>query len=216
METVLTEFEAKKVLRKYGIKTTKDILAHSKKEALQAAKKIGYPVVLKVESSDIIHKTEADAVAVGIESDKELGEVYDKLLRNVKKHKKDARIDGVSIQETLSGRELIVGSSYDPQFGPTIAFGLGGILVEVLKDVSFRIIPITKADALEMVEEIKGYAVLKGVRGRKPANINAIVDVLLKVSQLITENPDIRELDINPLFVDNKKAVAADARILKK
>jgi len=216
MEKALTEFKAKEFLKNYGISITRERLATSKKDALVFANKIGYPVVLKVVSPDILHKTEADSVAVGICSDKELGEVYDKLLRNAKRYKKSARIDGISVQETLRGTELIIGSSQDPQFGPTIAFGLGGILVEVLKDVSFRIIPITKLDAMEMVQEIKGYEVLKGVRGRKPANITAIVDVLLKVSKLIEENPDIKELDINPLFVNDKRAVAADARIILK
>ena len=212
--TVLTEVEAKQVLSVYGIPIAKGILVVKKDEILNATKKIGFPVVMKVVSPDIVHKTEAGAVAVGLKTNEEVLQAFDALQKNARAYKKGAKIHGVLIQEMAAGREIIIGSIKDAQFGPTIMFGIGGVLVEVMRDVAFRVVPISKFDAAEMIHEVKGYKILQQFRGQKPINENTILNILLKVSQLISENPQIKELDINPLFVNEKEAKAADARII--
>jgi len=214
MARILAEHKAKQFLKNYNIPITREYLAKNPGEAVTFSKRLKYPVVMKISSPDILHKTEAKGVATGISCDEEVEKTYNRLVKSAKRYKQNARINGVLIQETLSGTEVIIGSSKDPQFGQTIMFGIGGILVEVLKDVSFRIIPIKKDDALEMIGEIKGNAVLKGVRGKKPADINSIVKTLLKVSKLLQANPNISELDINPLFASAIGVKAADARIV--
>ena len=211
---VLTEVEAKQVLSAYGIPVAKGILATKKEDAQKAAQKIGYPIVMKVVSPDIVHKTEAGAVAVGLKTNEEVLQAFDTLQKNARAYKKGAKIHGVLIQEMASGREIIIGSIKDAQFGPTIMFGIGGVLVEVMRDVAFRVVPISKFDAAEMIHEVKGYKILQQFRGQKPINENTILNILLKVSQLISENPQIKELDINPLFANEKEAKAADARII--
>ena len=211
---VLTEVEAKQVLSVYWIPITKGLLVTKKEDAIKAAQKIGFPLVMKVVSPDIIHKTEAGAVAVGLKTIEEVLQAFETLQKNARAYKKGAKIHGVLIQEMASGREIIMGSTKDAQFGPTIMFGIGGVLVEVMRDVAFRVVPISKFDAAEMIHEVKGYKILQGVRGQKPISENAILTILLKVSQLISENPQIKELDINPLFVNEKEAKAADARII--
>ena len=211
----LTEFEAREVLTAYGIPVVKGEIADSFDKALAIANKIGYPVVLKVVSKDIIHKTEVDGVVLDVKNEKELKLGYNQILRSVKLHKPKAEIDGVFVQEMASGGyEVIIGGKLDHTFGHVILFGFGGIFVEIFNDVSFRIVPITKEDALEMIEEIKATKILKGYRGRKPADMNALVSLLLKTSKLLQESPEIRELDINPVFALHDKAVAADARII--
>lgn len=213
----LTEFEAKKLLKKHGIPTTKDFLAKTSKEAVSFANKIGYPVVLKIQSPDILHKTDAGGVILDLENDKEVSEGFEKVMKNARKQKKKANIQGVLVQGMVKeGTQCIIGSKKDPQFGPVIMFGLGGIFVEVYKDVSFRIIPIERADAKEMIREIKGYPILKGARGKKPVNFKALEDALLKVSRMVWGNKKIEELDINPIFADSKGVKAADARIILK
>ncbi|HIK00417.1 TPA: acetate--CoA ligase family protein [archaeon] len=211
---VLTEVEAKQVLDSYGIPTTKGILVNKKEDAIKAAQKIGFPVVMKVVSPEIVHKTEAKAVAVGLKTVEEVAQAFETLQKNARAYKKGAKIHGVLIQEMASGKEVIIGAIKDVQFGPTVMFGIGGVLVEIMKDVTFRVAPISKLDAQEMLHELKGYKILQGVRGQKPINESAILNILLKVSQLVSENPQIKELDINPLFVNEKEAKAADARII--
>jgi acetyl-CoA synthetase (ADP-forming) len=211
---VLTELESKEFLKKHGIKITKQKLARNKAEAVKFANQIKYPLVMKIVSPDIVHKTEAKGVKLNICNPKQVEKTYTELIENAKKYKKSAKINGVLIQEMAKGKEVIIGTSRDPQFGPTIMFGLGGVFVEILKDVSFRIIPIKRDDAMEMIQETQGYKILKGARGEKSANINSLVSILLKISSLVKNNPSIKELDINPLFVDEKGAVAADARII--
>lgn len=199
----VTEFEAKRVLAQYGIGVTREELATSREQAVAMAKRIGYPVVLKVQSPDISHKTEAKAVRLGVKSDADVAAAYDEILHNAKSYKGDARIDGVLVQEMVSGGiEAILGITNDKLFGPAVMFGLGGIFAEVLKDVAFRIAPVTKSVALEMIAEIKGYPVLTGARGAAHADVDALADALVRLSALALDLKDVvAELDINPLFV---------------
>jgi acyl-CoA synthetase (NDP forming) len=214
-EVVLNEVEAKNVLKKAGIPVIEARLAKTKKEAIAISKEVGFPVVLKIISPDIIHKSDAGGVKLGLESVSKVGSAFSEMMASIKKNIPGAGIEGVSIQKmATSGVELIIGMNKDPQFGPVIMFGLGGILVEVLKDVSFRLVPVSKLDAAEMVSEIKGHALLEGYRGQKPVDIASLENLIVKVSEFIEKNPDIEELDLNPLFADGKDIVAADARIV--
>jgi len=214
-KTMLTEIEAKQVIKDAGIKITETRLAANLKEALAICKEIGFPVVLKIASPDITHKSDAGGVKTGLKDAKEVKKAYDDIMTSVKAKFPDAKIEGVSVQQMARpGVEIIVGMFKDPQFGPVIMFGLGGIFVEVLKDVSFRLIPIEKRDAEQMIKEIKGFALLKGYRGQEPADIAALADVLMKVSSFVEKNPDIKELDLNPVFAYKDSAVAVDARIV--
>jgi acetyltransferase len=196
---------------------TREELAGTKEQALSAARRIGYPVALKVQSADILHRTEAKAVRLGIASDGELAAAFDDVLRNARDYKPDARIDGVLVQEMVTGGvEAILGIVNDPLFGPAVMFGLGGIFAEVLKDITFRLAPVTLSAAREMIAEIKGYPVLAGARGKPPADIDALADAIVRLSALATDlEADLAELDVNPLFVMEKgKGVkAADALI---
>jgi len=211
----LAEFEAKKLLAKYGIPVTREFLAKNPQQARDFADKIGYPVALKIQSPDILHKTDAGGVMLNLKNCDEVAKGFEKIVKNAKAYRKDAKILGVLVQEMVSeGHQCIVGSKNDPQFGPVLMFGLGGIFVEVIKDVSFRIIPLERKDAKEMISEIKGYKILKGVRGYKPVNFKALEDALLKVSNMVWKNRKIEELDINPLFVSENGVKAADARII--
>jgi acetyltransferase len=212
----LGESESRNILEAYNIRIPSAFTAKTIKEAKEFTKKIGYPVVLKIDSPDILHKTDFGGIKVGIKSDKELEDGFNEIINNVKSKKPDANIRGISIQEMITDKqETIIGINKDPQFGPMIMFGLGGIYVEILKDVSFRIAPITESDAREMIEEIKTIKLLKGARGAKPSDINSIVETLLKVSQLVTDFPEIVEMDINPLFVkaEGLGSIAGDVRI---
>ena len=196
----------------------KEAVAGSLEEALEIASKIGYPVVLKIDSPDITHKTDAGAIKLGISNQTELINAYNEIITNSKKYAPEARIGGVLVQEMIKGaREVIVGMSHDPQFGPIIMFGLGGIFVEVFKDVSLRVAPLTRADAEEMVKEVRGYEILKAFRGKPEADVEGIVDVLLRLSRLAVDLGDVlSEIDINPLMVlDKGKGVkAADALVV--
>jgi len=213
----VAEFEAKKVLAEYGISVTQEELATTHEHALAIAKKIGYPVAIKVQSPDISHKTEAKAVKLGLSSDAELAAAYDEVLANAKAYDAKAHIDGVLVQEMLrGGTEAILGITNDPLFGPAVMFGLGGIFAEIMKDVSFRLAPVTPAMAHEMIAEIKGYPLLTGARGRAQADIDALADAIVKLSALAVDLKDhVAELDINPLFVmeRGRGVKAADALI---
>jgi acyl-CoA synthetase (NDP forming) len=211
----LTEIEAKRVFREAGIKTIETKLASSQKEALAVSSEIGFPVVLKIASPDIIHKSDAGGVKTGLKSRLGVRQAYREIMASVRKKYPRAKIEGVSVQSMARpGIEIIVGMYKDAQFGPVIMFGLGGIFVEVLKDVSFRLIPILPRDAEQMIQEIKGYALLNGYRGREPAHLPSLVDILLKVSALVEKTPEIKEIDLNPIFAYQDSAVAVDARIV--
>jgi len=214
-QNVLTEVESKDLLKKAGIPVVEAQLARSKKEAISISKKIGFPVVLKISSPDVVHKSDSGGVKLGLANATQVGKAYNEIISSVKQAYLEAQIQGVSVQPMAPpGVEVIVGMSKDPQFGPVLMFGLGGILVEVLKDVSFRIVPVTERDAREMIREIKGYPILEGYRGQKPASIPALEKLIVKVSKFVEENPQIKELDLNPIFAYPDKAVAIDARII--
>lgn len=211
----LLETEAKTVCLEYGIPVTKFELAKNEAEAVKFAEEIGYPVVLKIVSPDVIHKSDVGGVIVNLKDPKEIRNAYKQILQNVKKHKAKAKITGILVQEMApSSTEVIVGAIKDPQFGPSIMFGLGGIFVEVLKDVTFRVAPLTEDEARQMITEVKAYPLLKGYRNQPPADIDAIVKILLNTSKLVMEHQEIKELDLNPIMVYKKGAKTVDARII--
>jgi acyl-CoA synthetase (NDP forming) len=213
------EDKAKKLLVKWGIPVVRERVSKDKKAAFSFAKEIGYPVVIKIASPDIIHKTECGCVITNIKDQKELDSSYDTVMCNARKFSKNARINGVLIQEMVDAndaRELIIGAKIDPNFGPIVMFGIGGIMVEILKDVSFRVIPIAKKDAYDMLSEIRAHKILDSVRGKKPVNKEKLVQCLINVSMMMEKEKDIIELDLNPIFADHKGVKAVDIRIIKK
>jgi acetate---CoA ligase (ADP-forming) len=213
----LGEIEAREVIEAYGMRLPKSQLARSPDEAAAIATAIGFPVVMKISSPDILHKSDIGGVRVGVADPASARDSYELIEYRARKYSRDATIWGVLVQEQVrKGREVLVGVSRDPQFGPLVVFGLGGIYVEVLKDVTFRLAPITRAEAAEQVRNIRTYALLKGVRGEAPADIAAAEEIILRVSQLVTEFPEIVEMDINPLVLHNQGegAIVLDARII--
>jgi acetyl coenzyme A synthetase (ADP forming)-like protein len=213
--TSLTAPEGKLVCDAYGIPVPKEGVATSAAEAAKIATGMGFPVVMKIVSPDILHKTEAGGVMVGVKTAADVEKNYETILANAKKYKADARIEGIQVQQMLlGGQEVIVGAVTDGSFGKLVAFGLGGVLVEVLKDITFRLAPATKDDALSMLDGIQAHEMLKGVRGSDPANRDAIADIIVKVSQLISDFPEIAEMDLNPVFATKDNATAADVRIV--
>ncbi len=214
-QNLLTEVESKALLKKAGIPVVEAKLARSKKEAISISNEMGFPVVLKISSTGVVHKSDSGGVKLGLANAAQVGKAYNEIVSSIKRAYPKAHTEGVSVQPMAPpGVEVIVGMSKDAQFGPVLMFGLGGILVEVLKDVSFRIVPVTIRDARAMIREIKGYPVLEGYRGQKPASIPALEKLIVKVSQFVEKNPQIRELDLNPIFAYPDKAVAVDARII--
>lgn len=213
--TVLTEIESKQVLAEAGIPVAVAQLAKSADEAAQLAEKAGFPAVLKIVSPEITHKSDIGGVKVGLASAAEVRQAFDDIVAAAKKAEPKARIDGVAVQKMApAGTEVIVGMSKDPQFGPVLMFGLGGIFVEVLKDVAFRIVPLEPRDARQMVREIKGFPVLEGVRGQPAADLAAIEKLILKLSEFVEAHPEIEELDLNPVFAYADGCIAVDARIV--
>lgn len=203
------------ILSHYGFTFPQRGMARSAKEAAAIAEKIGFPVVMKISSPDILHKTEVGGVKLNVTTDAAAEDAFIEITSNVKRLMPDALINGVMIYEMIKGgKEVIIGVTYDRTFGHMIMFGLGGIYVEVLKDVSFRIAPVSRGEAVSMINEIKTSALLKGARGEKPVDIEAVVDGIESVSALISDFPMIRELDVNPLVVMNRGAIAIDARII--
>jgi acyl-CoA synthetase (NDP forming) len=201
--SALSEREGKQILAGYGIPTTREALAKSEEKAAALAETIGYPVVLKIESADIAHKTEAGAVKLDIRDEAGLRCGYQEILSSARAYDSRASISGVLVQEMIrGGKEMILGMSRDPQFGPIIMIGLGGIFVEVIRDVALRAVPLTKDDALAMIGELKGYRLLQGVRGERPSDIDALADTLCRFARLALEAPEeIAEIDVNPLVV---------------
>jgi acetyl coenzyme A synthetase (ADP forming)-like protein len=212
----LGEMEARKILEAYNIRIPKAELARGIDEAKEIADRIGYPLVLKIVSPNILHKTDVGGVKIGIENEEELEENYDQILFNVARYMPDANIRGILVQEFIKDKkETIIGMSEDPQFGPMIMFGLGGIYVEALEDVSFRIAPLSRQMAAEMIEEVKTAKLLKGTRGEDVSDIDSVIEIMLRVSQLVMDFPEIIEMDINPLFVkkQGEGSIAGDVRI---
>ena len=213
----LLENEAKDILKACGLDVPEYKLAKTIDEAVEYAKEIGYPVVLKIVSEDIIHKSDIGGVKVGIKNEEELKNAYREIMYRAKKSYPEANIRGILVNEMVEkGVETIIGSSEDPQFGPVIMFGLGGIYVEVLKDVAFRVAPIDKEDALEMINDIKSYPLLYGVRGEKRKDINSLAENISVLSHLTYEISEIVEIDINPLMVLEEGCKVVDARMTLK
>ncbi len=210
--------EARDVLTAYGLRIPQSELAETPADAVEMANKIGYPIVLKIASPDILHKTDVGGVKVGIQNDEQLRDAYELMVYRARRYLPEARIWGCLVQEMIpSGNlEVLVGVNRDPQFGPLVTFGLGGIYVETLKDVTFRIAPFSKLEAETMLDEIRSKALLNGVRGAPPVDKAAIVDTLLRIGQLVQDFPEILELDINPLttFTKGQGAIAIDMRLV--
>jgi acetate---CoA ligase (ADP-forming) subunit beta len=212
---LLTEIESKELLKESGIRVVDTRLATSKEESISIAEQLGFPVVLKVASAEITHKTEAGGVKLNLKTPEQVGIAYGDILTAAKQRYPGATIRGVSVQKmSPPGTEVIMGMSRDAQFGPVLMFGLGGILVEILKDVSFRIVPLTQRDAREMIREIKGYPLLTGFRGMAAVDVAKLEDMLLKISALMEHTHEIKELDLNPVFAYADDVITADARVI--
>ncbi|MDY6843175.1 MAG: acetate--CoA ligase family protein [Thermodesulfobacteriota bacterium] len=206
----LSEYQSKVFLKSFGIPTTPEEIAKTEKEAIEIAKKIGFPVALKGVSPEITHKTELKLIELNIKDEAALKEAYKKL-----SERKDVKLDGVLVQKMVKGdRELVVGLTRDPQFGPCVMFGLGGIFTEVLKDVSFRIAPLEKRDALEMMGEIKAHKILDAFRGQDPVDRDVLADILMSIGKIGLEYDAVKEIDINPLIVTGEGLMAVDALVV--
>ena len=212
---LLTEVEAKQILKEAGLNVVDTRLARDKAEAQRIAQELGFPVVLKIVSPDIVHKSDIGGVKLGLSTAASVDAAYDEIMAAAKTASPTAKVHGVSVQAMAKqGVEVIIGMSKDPQFGPVLMFGLGGVLVEVLKDVSFRIVPLTRRDANQMIHEIKGYPILEGYRGQEPANVATLEEAILKLSSFVEEHPEIKEVDLNPIFAYKDGLAAVDARIV--
>ena len=207
--TTLSEYESKQVLASYGIPVTKELIVDSVPDLIDATKEIGYPLVLKGCSSGIAHKTEKGLIRVDIRNEEEANAAFEEIAANI------GTEDAVLVQEMVKGqRELVIGLTRDPQFGPCVMFGLGGIFTEILKDISFRVAPLEERDALEMMQDIKGHKILEAVRGMEAADLNIFSDILIKVGQIGLENDEVKEIDINPVIISGNKPVAVDALVV--
>lgn len=208
--TTLSEYESKKILSAYRIPVTREVLVSNKNELIKAVQKIGYPVVLKGCSSEAVHKTEKDLIRVDIRKKEEVVACFEEIMKNMGEGE-----NAVLVQELVRGqRELVAGMTRDPQFGPCVMFGLGGIFTEILKDISFRIAPLEKAHALDMMREIKGHKILDTVRGMDAADLDLLAEILIAVGQIGLEHEEVKEIDINPLILSGDKPVAVDALIV--
>lgn len=213
----LTEIESKRILKNIAVPIVDTKLAVTEEEAVEFSEAFSYPVVLKIASPDILHKFDAKGVATNITDSEDVIRVFKELKKNALRYNRKARIDGVTVQKLIPrGIEVIVGALNDPIFGPTVMFGMGGIWIELMKDVSFRLAPTTKDSALEMITEIKGYPLLRSYRGGEKVNLPMLADIIVKVSKLIDGYDDISEIDVNPIFARTHDAVAVDARVLLK
>jgi len=211
----LTEAEAYELLSEYRIPVPKYFVVSSEEEAVKASDSLGFPLVMKIVSPDIVHKTDVGGVEMNVLNTKETIKTFRNIIRRVNTNQPNARIKGVLIYtQAPEGVEVVVGMTRDPQFGPTVMFGLGGIFIEILKDVSFRVCPVNKTDIDEMFTEIKGIKMLHGYRGQPKCDVNAISDIIMKVSKLALDYPVIMEIDLNPLVVYEKSALVVDAKIL--
>ena len=211
---ILTYDDSRRIMELAGIPLNKMRLATNLKEGIEKANKLGYPVVLKIVSADVIHKSDSGGVKIGINSEDVLRESFEDMMQSVKDYYPDAKIEGVSIEEMVKGVELLIGINTDLQFGKMIAFGIGGVFVEVYKDVSFRLIPVTKQDIEEMIDEIEGKKILDGYRGMPVVNKEELVLLILKISKIIEENPSIKEMDLNPVVGTEDGLKVIDARIV--
>lgn len=213
--TLLTELESKQVLHDLGIPTILGQLAMSEEEAVRAADAMGYPVVLKIASPDIVHKSDVGGVTLHLQDGEAVRQAFRAMQQSIAAQAPGARVDGISVQPMAApGVEVIIGMSRDATFGPVLMFGLGGVMVEVLKDVTFRIVPLSQRDAREMIHDIQGFPVLAGYRGAAPADLEALQQILLTLSAFVADTPEIKAIDLNPIYAYAQGALAVDARVL--
>ena len=211
----LLEPEALELFKEYNLPVPSYQMVTTGQEAVKAAAEIGFPVVLKIVSSQIIHKSETGGVKVGLNSPEEVATAWDAIQERIGEHVGKDAIEGMIVCEQVDKElECILGMTKDPQFGPALMFGLGGIFVELIKDVSFRVLPIDRDDAREMVEETKAFQLIRGLRGSAPKDMDSVIEFIMNCGRMIAENPEIAELDVNPLAVLEKGVVALDARVL--
>jgi len=209
-QNTLSEYQSKKFLASHGIPVTNERLVNTKEEAIKAAEELGFPVVLKGCGSEMTHKTEFNMIELDLRDDVSVGEAYSRITGH-----KGVSIEGVLVQEMIKGeRELVVGLTRDPQFGPCVMFGLGGIFTEILNDVSFRIAPLEKRDALEMAREIRGHKILDAFRGKPPVDMDVLCQALISMGNIGMEFDHVKEIDINPLIIRDDKPVAVDALVV--
>lgn len=212
---VLPELEAHKICEAFDIKCPPTELVKSKEACIQAGNQMGYPVVIKIFSKQIVHKSDAGGVIVGIKNAEQLSESYDNMMKTVKERCPDAEIEGVMIQKMMDkGVEVVIGAIKNPQFGPVVMFGMGGIYIEVFKDVAFRLAPVDKAEARRQIEQTKIFNILKGVRGEAPCDIEALCNMIVNVGKLISSYDEIEEIDFNPVICYPDHCVAVDARMV--
>lgn len=212
--SVLTYKESRSVMELANIKLNKMEIAKNLDECIIAANRIGFPIVLKVISEDVLHKSDAGGVKIGIGSEDELRNSFDEMIKSIRIHYPTAKIEGYSVEEMVKGIELLIGTNTDEQFGKMIALGIGGIFVEIYKDLSFRLIPIKVKDIEEMIDEIKGKKLLDGFRGMPVVDHDELVSLVLNVSKIVEENPIIKEMDLNPVVATKQGLKAIDARII--
>nr|MBQ6241556.1 acetate--CoA ligase family protein [Lachnospiraceae bacterium] len=211
----LPEEAAEKVCAAYGIECPPSVIAAGKEECISAAEKMGFPVVLKIYSPDISHKSDAGGVAVNLQTREETGKAFDAIMKSVSEKYPDAAIAGMEVQKMMPpGVEVIIGGLRNDQFGPVVMFGLGGIYIEVFRDIEFRLAPLTMAEARRQIEQTRVYRLLQGVRGNKPCDLDALCRMLVNTGDLLLENEEIREVDFNPVLCYEDRCVAVDARIV--
>lgn len=208
----VTEPEAKSVLKAYGVESTRESLCKNLNEAVKAAEAIGFPVVMKLVSPQVVHKTEFNAVKLNIRNASEVRAVFKDMMERAKNSR--LQIFGILVAETASGTEFIIGSMRDKQFGPLVMLGLGGIFVEIYKDVSYRLAPVEPIDVKDMIAELRGKRMLEGFRGKEKVDVVALTKAVVNVSQLLSDFPNIAEMDLNPIFGNSKGVKVADARIM--
>ena len=212
---LLTEVESKELLEEAGIPVVETRLATSKEEAINIAESIGFPVVLKIISPEVIHKSDMGGVKIGIADNSSVGEAYDSIMSSIKNAMPSASIHGISVQKMADpGTEVIIGASTDPQFGHVVMFGMGGVLVEVLKDVAIKLVPLTPRDAHSIVREIKSFPILEGYRGAPASDLGKLEEAILNLSNFLENHKEIKELDLNPVFCYPNGIVAVDARVV--
>ena len=212
---LLSEVESKKLIKQAGIHVTETLPATTKAEAISLSKKLGFPVALKIVSNKIAHKSDAGGVKLSLNTPQAVAQAYEDIETSIATRYPDLKFDGISVQQMAApGIEVIVGMNKDAQFGPVLMFGLGGVLVEIMKDVAFRVAPLIRKDASEMIKEIKGYPILQGYRGQDPVDISCLEDILMKLSKFVEENPNVQEIDLNPILAGKNGAIAVDARVV--
>lgn len=215
MALFANEYKSRQMLAQCGIDSGEYALAKSRDEAVAITNKYGRPVVMKIVSDQIPHKTEAGGVALSVSGPVEAASQFDKLMDNARKYDPKAILEGVLIAPMLpSGVEVIVGGLRDPQFGPVVMFGIGGVFVEIFKDVQFRMAPLTEAEALAMIREVRGLPMLQGARGQKPVNLAVLAELIVKVGNCLLDNAEIKELDLNPVLCTEERILPLDASIM--